>query len=423
MESKYRAWGLMLILAVVTASRIGRWHQTQDRFRQVGREVEVQMRVAVPARTAGRAWKLPYQAWQVYCPNNLSGCDRWPLLAAGDRLKLKAEWQTWETGGVYLNTVRVERLVRLEPGMGSPWWWLRRVEELRQKLLAIYRASLSEPYSSLLSGIVLGEQGEFDEDLYRALITTGTVHLVAASGYNISVVAGALTTILVIWMRRKAALTAAMAGIIGYVILAGASPPVIRAGLMGGLVILAQLSGRRAEVKWGVWLSLLMMLVIWPWMVRSISFGLSAAATLGLIWGSPAVARVINRWRGGRDWGESARRDLTTTLAAGLVTMPLIWGYFGRVSLIAPLTNLAVLWLVPPLMALGGVMGVLGLAVIPLARITGWLVYPPLWLMTGIIQQTAKLPLASLEVGQGNWLIALAWWGVVGWWWLRSRGD
>lgn len=340
----------------------------------------------------------------------------------------------------------------IERGAWAPvWsvgWWLYRAAELRGKLHTIIFQALPATHASLLVGIVLGTREAMPEYFYTALIATGTLHVIAASGYNISVVAKILLQIMTTFLKRKPAIIASIMGIALYALLAGLSPAVMRAAVMGGLAYTAQAVGRDYAAKWILLVSAVLMLWVSPALLASVSFQLSVVATAGILWLEPIFDAVLKNILGlkffsryGVQTAKTAssetiqapglthtlvqqlhmsvdilRSSLSTTVAATVAVLPITLIIFDRVSLIAPVVNVLVLWLVPPLMFLGAVMMGLGVVWLPLARIVSFLAWPLLELFIQVVTWWGALPGASLEVAGVHWVFGVGWyvlWGAV----------
>lgn len=238
------------------------------------------------------------------------------------------------------------------------------VSYVRQWAVTRLEQVLPEPEASLAAGILLGVKRQMPQEFYQSLVKTGTLHIVAASGFNVMVVGGALMAILSRLLGRGVGIGAGVAGIWLYVVLAGGSASVVRAGVMGSLTLMAYYWGRPTEAKRLLWVAAGVMLVFNPLYIVDIGFQLSVAATVGLLYFSPRV----NSWLG---------EYLYPTLAASVATAPIIWYHFGRLSLISPLVNLLVLPAVPGVMLLAAIT-----LVVPWV---GYLAYVPLWWMVTVI--------------------------------------
>jgi len=253
----------------------------------------------------------------------------------------------------------------------------------REKLALVYQRLLPEPEASLVAGIVLGEKTNLPEGLYKALINTGTIHVVVASGYNVMVVGGMILASFLYFVRRKWATIGAVAGMVVYSFLAGADPPVVRAVIMGSMIFVGQAIGRSNKVLWSLVLAGWVMLMVEPSLIESISFQLSVMASIGLFWLEPKLRKWFDE-REIRAW--ILRTELLPTLAAQIMTIPIIWYHFGRVSWVSPLVNVIILPFVPVIMAWGGLMLLLSLIWGPLGMVVGWLVYSLAHLLVFVVK-------------------------------------
>lgn len=218
---------------------------------------------------------------------------------------------------------------------------------LRESITETVRSSLPEPQASLLLGMILGVKSGFPQDFYEALRITGTLHVVVVSGFNITVIINTLARFLA-FLPLKLRFLVTTIFITAFVLLVGVNPPVVRAALMGSIALLGTVLGRQRDALRLLLLSAGLMLLFNPNWVAELSFQLSFLATLGLIVGQPVLDKVIP----GRK-GMPLRDDLITTSAAQLLVWPLIAYHFGQVSLLSPLVNALILWVVPLLTYMG----------------------------------------------------------------------
>lgn len=263
----------------------------------------------------------------------------------------------------------------------------------REKWVGVLEKTLPSPMSGLAAGILLGVKGQMPYEFYQQLIKTGTLHIVAASGFNVMVVVSVLMALAKKVWRRGAAIGVGVAGIVFYVLLSGASASVVRAGIMGSLTLIAYYFGRPAEARRLLWVTAGAMLLFNPLYIVNVGFQLSVAATAGLLYIEPWM-RVLSSRANSRDpsttvgmtndvvgmTGKFLSDYLYPTLAATIATMPIILYHFGRVSLISPLANILILPLVPLIMLLSALTLVLGQSV-------AWFLYVPLVWVVWVIRR------------------------------------
>jgi competence protein ComEC len=263
---------------------------------------------------------------------------------------------------------------------------------------------LPEPHASLLAGLLLGTASGLPDDFAQALRASGTTHIVVVSGYNISLVAGAL---LALFTRfRGFGVAAAIVMVWAFVALSGGAPPSVRAALMGTAALLAIRTGRGADALGALGLTSALMLALDPRLVLDLGFQLSVAATLGLITLQPRVAGLFA-------WLHPALREpLSGTIAAQLATLPLLAATFHQLSLVAPLSNLLAAPAVPLATIAGGIaVAIAGLLPV-LSPILGALLLIPTSYLVAVIEATAGIPGATTPVGDVSpgaaWVYALA---------------
>jgi len=291
---------------------------------------------------------------------------------------------------------------------------------------------LPEPEAALASGVLLGKRSALPPDLRQDMDSTGTSHLTAVSGQNISLLAALLMTALAWVIGRRPAGVLALAAVASYAILVGAQPSVLRAAIMGSLVILANLSGRQRASGQSLMLAGAAMTAFDPQIAKDVSFQLSFAATLGLMTLAPALKDHAEARIGSRATLFEFRLQRTIvefgaiTISAIAFTLPISALNFERVSLIAPLANL----LAAPaflFVAITAALAAAGGAIIPgLAPYFVWLAWPPAAYMIGVVRFCANLPFASVSLEGVGTIHAIAYFAVLGaavWLLMRARPD
>jgi len=244
---------------------------------------------------------------------------------------------------------------------------------------------LPEPQASFLAGLLFGFDKNIPKDLLEDFNKTGTRHIIALSGYNITIIASLIMGFL-LWLGfwRKHAFAIAVIAIIFFVILTGASASVSRAAIMGILVLISQQVGRLSNPRNLLALAAFLMIVKEPTsLLNNIGLQLSFSATIGIIYLSPYLKKLPE--------------ILKTTLSAQIAVSPLILFYFRQISLISPLANLLVLPIIPITMLIGFVAVLIGTIYAPIGMFLAW----PSWLFLSyeikIIELLAKVPFAGLN--------------------------
>ena len=276
-------------------------------------------------------------------------------------------------------------------------------------------AALPEPYGALAKGLLLGERESIPDDLKQAFNRAGVTHIVALSGYNITIVGSFFLSLLVfLTIPFYWAFWIATSGIVLFVLLTGASPSVTRAGIMGILVLIARREGRMYRMKNALAFAGALMLYHNPYVLRfDAAFELSFLATVGLMVISPSIEEWVRegfhqlrgRIRGvselHREGSNIIFRTFAETIGAQVAVLPLLIVLFGRVSLISPISNVAIVLAVPYAMAASFTTGVLGFFSLTLSNISAFVSWAILEYMIRAIEFFAGFPYASVEIPPG----------------------
>ncbi len=242
-------------------------------------------------------------------------------------------------------------LRRVGAGAGNPVYGI--LLTVKGHFLNAVRAALPEPQAALVLGIVLGYRSALPAELETALVETGLIHIVVISGLKVAITAGIMQRLCHRLVPRLAA-PLALAGVAGYVVMAGASAAAVRAGVMGSAAVLAGALRRDSYAALSLALTAAAMLLIRPSLLRDVSFQLSFLGTAGIILLTPAVeARVPFL-------PTIVREPFALTIAAQAATLPIMAQNFGVVSLVGPVANALVLPALPAVILAGGGGGLLG---------------------------------------------------------------
>lgn len=291
-----------------------------------GEEVEIKGRVSREVTTYTYYQKVTIDNYDVFIP-------KYPEVTYGDTVIIHAFVQNGE--------LKDAKIVSHNSGGG--------IYTLRERLIERISESLPPNDAALVSGILLGSKKLLTDKFEQKLIQSGTIHIVVASGTNVTLTAAFLLAVLLPFIKRRKAITIALGGIWVYVSLAGFDPPLVRAAIMGSVAFSAQAFGRLSDSLSALSLSAIVMLIINPLWISDVGFQLSLIATLSLILFEPYLNNKLHFVP------DVLRQDLSTTLAAQIGVTPLLLHYFDRVSIISPLVNVLVLWTVVPIMVIGSV--------------------------------------------------------------------
>ena len=267
-----------------------------------------------------------------------------------------------------------------------------------------------EPQASLADGLLLGEKATFPKTLTDNFSAVGITHIIALSGFNITIIAESLRRVFdKFLLPRQYSFWAIAAIIVGFVVMTGASASVVRAGVMGILIVLARRIGRLYNIRNALVLAAVLMVYFNPKILRfDLGFQLSFLATLGLVYLSPLLEKYF-QWL-------PEKFDLRgigmATISAQVAVLPLLLFSFGKLSLIAPVANLLVLPIVPLSMLIIFISALIGFAWIKLGVLAGWLAWLLLSYQIKIAEILSKIPFASWNV-KINWLVLFAMYAIL----------
>ncbi len=260
-------------------------------------------------------------------------------------------------------------------------------------LQKIYRY-VPRPESSLLAGVLLGEKMALGDELENDFRTTGLMHIVVLSGYNVSIIITAVTLMLAflpLYTRSIIAVTL----IVAFALLVGAGPTVVRASIMALFIVLAGIVGRPYHVERVLLLAGALMVLYNPWILfYDISFQFSFLATYGLIAIMPLLEKPLRFVPAFLDLRDSAM----ATISAQLMVMPLILYYIGDFSMVSVLVNMLVLFMVPINMALGFIMSVVAFVSPTLAHLVAIPTTLSLKYVLVLVRFFAGIPFAKFTV-------------------------
>ncbi|RIK31309.1 MAG: hypothetical protein DCC56_03750 [Anaerolineae bacterium] len=301
---------------------------------------------------------------------------------------------------------------------------------LKEKSLAnIYRI-FPDPESSLLAGILLGVDTGLTQELQQAFKDTGTAHIIAISGFNISIIAGLFFLFFSRFFGPRWGSALAVIGIVFYTVLVGGSAAVVRAAIMGSLALFARQIGRR-QFAINTLLAVAMFMCLWnPLYVWDVGFQLSFFATFGIILYADIFSKATDRLLKGflpsktvrklkkpfpknlylyltrnisRAYAKKIIRPATDyvllTFAAQLTTIPIMAYHFQRISLVSFIANPFILPAQPAVMILGGLAVFLSLLWMTLGQLAAWVAYPFAAYTIRVVELFDRVPHGTLYLG------------------------
>lgn len=276
---------------------------------------------------------------------------------------------------------------------------LSSLEQWRQRYFAGMRNALPEPSASFALGLLLGTRGLIPKEVQDTLTTVGLTHLIAVSGYNLTILINAtrkpmravskfLAIALPVWL------------IFVFMLLTGFSASIVRAAIVSGLSLLAGYYGRSYKPMVLIMLSAVITLAYNPaYLWSDVGWQLSFLAFYGILIIGPLLEKQFKAEK-------MIPKLIIESMSAYIITLPLIMGLFGNVSIIAPIANLMILPLVPLVMFLAFISGLFGIAT-PLAPMIGLPLKILLALMLAAMNFLANLPMASVTIPPTNMALLL----------------
>lgn len=256
------------------------------------------------------------------------------------------------------------------------------VYSIRQKIINVFQSSLEQDSSALMLGIVFGIKQGFSKNFVSELKISGVMHIIAASGMNVTMVSAFVFYLFSSFLKRQVAVFLSIFAVLFYASLAGFEASIMRASVMGIIVFSSQILGRQQQGFYALFLRALLMLFLFPQFLFDIGFQLSFAATLGILY-IPGVFKSFQT---------PLSDDFLTTFSAQVATLPILLANFGTYSVWSIVVNVLVLWTVPILMILGGLAAIASFVFEPLSKLILYLCIPLLLYFQNIVDYFSKLP-------------------------------
>lgn len=251
------------------------------------------------------------------------------------------------------------RLVGKERLLSEPSGDISAISTLRAKFMQSL-SGITPDSKALVAGLAIGERDTLSPETAESMRVTALTHLIAVSGANCAIVMGAVYFLLAgINLGRRWRLIGATFALIGYILLVGPEPSVLRAGVMAFAVIAAMASGRKVPPLQALALSIVVLLIIDPWLATDFAFALSVFSTLGILVLAPLIYQQLksrmNNW---------LAVGLAVTFAAQLYCIPVMLMIQPKLPLYGLLANLLAEPVVAPVTIIG-ISAVLMSAVFP----------------------------------------------------------
>lgn len=321
-----------------------------------------------------------------FVENLMVSVPLYPVYEYGDKVMIDGTISLKKTDKGAMLVILNPKIKRIEDN--NPY--LAVTKFVRQRIEDTVLTTIPSKEGGLLLGILLGVRDKIESDYYKELKSVGVLHVIAASGQNVSIVAALLLLVLERTVKRRLALLFTILGVVFYASIAGFDPPIVRASVMSILAFGALLTGKQNSGIYALFITGFLMVLINPGLITDVSFSLSFLSTLGILTLKPILDRTFSL-----KFISFLKDDVTTTLSAQIATFPIMLSAFGSYSWLSFPINVAILWTVPIIMILGG-LGALASLILPfLSRPFYLLCYPFLSYFSLVVGFGSKHTLVS----------------------------
>ncbi|MFA6495106.1 MAG: ComEC/Rec2 family competence protein [Candidatus Paceibacterota bacterium] len=336
-------------------------------------------------------------------------------LAHGDRLTLSGSVEPLSSTTRYLIKDQIAGSMAfpsIEKHISAGWSVRGMLYKISDALARVYMRILPPDEASLAAGIVLGQQSaSFSASFKDAMRASGTTHVVALSGYNIMIVIGAVSFLLSFLFGRRGRFWGSCAIVVVFVLMTGAESSVVRAALMGILVLAAQYASRLYDF-WHSAAVVAFFMILWnPFaLLFDLGFVLSFLSLFGIMVLAPRLAALmpVNKTR--YPIAGDVRDIVAQTIGAQLAVLPILIGAFSGFSWMSVAANVPILLVMPLAMGLVFVVGCVGLIWVPAASLLAIVPHAVLWLQTRLITFFGSFPLQAVIF---PWYVVVLYYGAL----------
>ena len=331
----------------------------------------------------------------------LVNASRYPEYQYGDQLKITGKLEKppifdnfnyhdyLKKDGIF-TTMNFPEISLAGQNSGHPIY--QAIFSFKNKFKETARKFILPPQVGLLEALIFGDEGGISKEWRDKLNLTGTRHIAAVSGMNITIISVLiLNFLLALGLWRKQAFYFTVVLLVLYVLMVGAPASAVRAGIMGGLFLTARHLGRMSAAFRAIVFAGTVMLAFNPLLLRlDIGFQLSFLAITGIIELQPVFSKFLKKIPDYRFF--PIKTTLAATFSAQIFTLPILIYNFGRIPILSPITNILIVPFLAPITVLIFVFGITSMIFSPLGYVLSWPVWFSLSYMTNIIDVFSKLP-------------------------------
>jgi competence protein ComEC len=293
--------------------------------------------------------------------------------------------------------MKPERVIFVNENRGFFWDLAEGFYFIAERFEKTFAMILPEPHASLAAGILLGAKKNMPEDFAQNLQETGLTHIIALSGFNITILIALFAEFLASYLTKRQIFFLGLVFVSAFVFMTGGQPSAIRAAIFAMLLLFGKTLGRRADQTNLMLLAALVMVLINPYILYfDTGFQLSFLAFAGLIYLSGPMLKFTEKF--GKKMFSWLQKPLAETLSAQIAVFPILVFKFGTISLISPLANLAVVWVVQWTMLFCFIPGFLGAIYYPLGKLFSFLAWPFLQYIILVVNLFAGIPGGSFKI-------------------------
>lgn len=289
------------------------------------------------------------------------------MVYRGDRLQISGK--LYPTRGA--NQARISYAQLKRTGLDSSW-----INRFTRRFSAGMQSALPEPNASFGMGLLVGQRSTLSQDILNQLTMVGLLHIVAVSGYNLTILVRASSKLKLRSKYQKLVLSLALIGF--FILMTGFSASIVRAAIVSTLSLWAWFYGRKIRAVLILAFTAAITALFNPFYIwGDPGWYLSFLAFFGVLIISPIIVSKLFRRQPKIIIGVAME-----TLAAEVMTLPLIMAMFGQLSLVGLLTNVLIVPLIPFAMLLSAAAAAAGMLAPAMA---GWLAWPANLLLTYIL--------------------------------------
>ena len=248
---------------------------------------------------------------------------------------------------------------------------------------------LENKEACLLIGLLIGDTDEIDEETKEDFRNSNLTHMLAVSGLHVSYILLAVNYIITkVKIHKKLSKIIVMLLILFFILVTGATPSVLRAGIMTIYLILGGIFYRRISVFSSLNLSLLVIIIMNPYCLFDVGLQLSYAGTIGIVYLYPIIKEKIYK----------KANSILITISANIVIIPIMMYNFNTISLTFFISNLLAGPIIGIIIILGFSIIIVSLIFFPIANIFSKILNLLIILFLNTAKACANLPFSKIFI-------------------------